>query len=263
MIEVMLRSALFFSRWLEEKRMNRAEKPVLIIQMGQPPAPIAADVGQQSDWFRSALAQLELGELLIVRPDLNEALPPPSSLTAAIVTGSWAMVTDRLAWSERTGVWLRQAVDEQLPLLGVCYGHQLLADALGGTVTNNPQGKEVGLKTVSLAPLASQDTLLSELPTYFSAYLTHLQSVVTPPPGAQVLASSALDGCQILRYSPTALSFQFHPEMDADVMNACLKNNRQPTLTVQEEPRWARRLLVEFVRQARLARPAAARAGSE
>lgn len=259
MTEAMLRSAGFFSRWLEEKRMNRTEKPVLIIQMGQPPAPIAADVGQQSDWFRSALAPLELDELLIVRPDLNETLPSPSSFTAAIVTGSWAMVTDRLEWSERTGAWLRQAMDEQLPLLGICYGHQLLADALGGTVTDNPQGKEVGLETVSLEPLAAQDNLLSELPTHFSAYLTHLQSVVTPPPGAQVLASSALDRCQILRYSPTALSFQFHPEMDASVMNACLRNSRQPTLTMPEEPRWARRLLVEFVRQARLA----ARAGSE
>lgn len=243
--------------------MNRAEKPILIIQMGEPPAPIAADVGQQSDWFRSALAPLKLGELLIVRPDLNETLPPPSALSAAIVTGSWAMVTDRLDWSERTGEWLRLAVDEQLPLLGVCYGHQLLADALGGTVTDNPQGKEVGLETVSLKPAAAQDALLSELPTEFSAYLTHLQSVVTPPPGAQVLASSALDGCQILRYSPTTLSFQFHPEMDAGVMNACLKNNRQPTLTAPEEPRWARRLLVEFVRQARLSRAAAAEAGSE
>lgn len=243
--------------------MNRAEKPILIIQMGEPPAPIADAVGQQSDWFRSALAPLELGELLIVRPDLNETLPPPSALSAAIVTGSWAMVTDRLDWSERTGEWLRLAVDEQLPLLGVCYGHQLLADALGGTVTDNPQGKEVGLETVSLKPAAAQDALLSELPTEFSAYLTHLQSVVTPPPGAQVLASSALDGCQILRYSPTTLSFQFHPEMDAGVMNACLKNNRQPTLTAPEEPRWARRLLVEFVRQARLARAAAVEAGSE
>lgn len=243
--------------------MKRAEKPILIIQMGEPPAPIAAAVGQQSDWFRSALAPLELGELLMVRPDLNETLPPPSALSAAIVTGSWAMVTDRLDWSERTGAWLRRAVDEQLPLLGVCYGHQLLADALGGTVTDNPQGKEVGLETVSLKPAAAQDALLSELPTEFSAYLTHLQSVVTPPPGAQALASSTLDGCQILRYSPTALSFQFHPEMDASVMNACLKNNRQPTLTVSEEPLWARRLLVEFVRQARLARAAATEAGSE
>lgn len=241
--------------------MNRAEKPFLIIQMGQPPAPIAADVGQQSDWFRSALATLELGELLIVRPDLNEALPPPSSLTAAIVTGSWAMVTDRLDWSEETGAWLRRAVDEQLPLLGVCYGHQLLADALGGTVADNPQGKEMGLETISLKPAAAQDALLSGLPEAFSAYLTHVQSVAIPPPGAQVLASSALDGCQILRYSPTALSFQFHPEMEAGVMNACLRNNRQPTLTVQEEPLWARRLLVEFVRQAQLAQAAAA--GSE
>ncbi|TYL43965.1 glutamine amidotransferase [Dickeya sp. ws52] len=222
---------------------------LLIVQMGEPPTPIATAVGQQADWFSSALAD-EGVQLHVVRPDIGEALPHHNEHDAAIISGSWSMVTDRLDWSERTADWLRRSVSAGLPVLGVCYGHQLLAHALGGTVADNPNGREMGLKTVTLHDNAANDALLTAIPTQFSAYLSHLQSVVTPPPGAQVLAASAQDGCQIIRYTPHTLSFQFHPEMDATVMNACLRHCALPEMTDDTEPAWARRLLLDFVRQA-------------
>ncbi|NKI75931.1 glutamine amidotransferase [Dickeya sp. CFBP 2040] len=215
---------------------------LLIVQMGEPPEPIANAVGQQADWFGSALAD-EGVQLHVVRPDAGEH-------DAAIISGSWSMVTDRLDWSERTAEWLRQCVQVGLPVLGVCYGHQLLAHALGGTVADNPNGREMGLKTVTLHDRAVTDALLTTMPTQFSAYLSHLQSVVVPPPGAQVLAASEQDGCQIIRYTSHTLSFQFHPEMDAAVMNACLRHCALPEITDSAEPVWARRLLLDFVRQA-------------
>ncbi|WP_459607856.1 glutamine amidotransferase [Dickeya oryzae] len=222
---------------------------LLIVQMGEPPEPIAQAVGQQADWFCSALAAQDV-QLHVVRPDAGDALPHPGEHDAAIISGSWSMVTDRLDWSERTAEWLRQSVQVGLPVLGVCYGHQLLAHALGGTVADNPNGREMGLKTVTLHDHAANDALLTAVPTQFSAYLSHLQSVVTPPPGAQVLAASEQDGCQIIRYTPHTLSFQFHPEMDAAVMNACLRHCALPEITHSAEPAWARRLLLDFVRQA-------------
>nr|WP_051124229.1 glutamine amidotransferase [Dickeya sp. DW 0440] len=221
--------------------------------MGEPPEPIARHVGQQADWFSQALAD-DLAHFAarihIVRPYTGEALPPPGEHDAAIISGSWSMVTEQLAWSERTAEWARERVRLGRPLLGVCYGHQLLAHALGGTVADNPNGREMGLKTVTLHAQAAEDALLTALPEQFSAYLSHLQSVVSPPEGAQVLAASEQDGCQIIRYAPHTLSFQFHPEMDAAVMNACLRHNALPELTVSDEPVWARRLLRDFVHQA-------------
>nr|WP_321163817.1 hypothetical protein [Dickeya dadantii] len=83
---------------------------LLIVQMGEPPEPIANAVGQQADWFGSALAD-EGVRLHVVRPDAGDALPNPGEHDAAIISGSWSMVTDRLDWSERppTGcarVWM-------------------------------------------------------------------------------------------------------------------------------------------------------------
>ena len=141
----------------------------------------------------------------------------PSRYAAALITGSPAMVTDREPWSEATARWLRAAADDGLPVFGVCYGHQLLAQAFGGQVDYNPRGREIGTQDVELTGEAGDDALLAGLPTHFPAQMQHSQTVTVPPPDARVLARSALDAHQFLRYSPVIVSAQFHPEFDADL----------------------------------------------
>ncbi|WP_437615496.1 glutamine amidotransferase [Erwinia sp. V71] len=222
--------------------------PLAIIQLEVPPAAVSQQVGEQAQWFIQAL-QLQPGEYLVVRPHLGEPLPDYQQVSAAILSGSWAMVTDHADWSERTAAWVRGAIDAQLPLLGVCYGHQLMSYALGGQVADNPRGWERGLK--ALDNLAADDALLAALPAQFDAWLSHRQSVLQPPAGARVLARSAVDDCQIIRYTPAALSVQFHPEFDAEIMTACL-----PAEVVDDGRRvqgtdWARTLLERFWYDAR------------
>ena len=230
--------------------------PLAIIQLETPPEGVVASVGEQQHWFVAAL-DLQPDEYRVIRPDLGDALPDPASLAAAILTGSWAMVTDRAEWSERTAAWIRRAMDYQLPLLGVCYGHQLMSYALGGLVDNNPRGVERGQQKITTKPDCESDPLLSQLPSQFSAWLSHQQSVLQAPEGAQVLASSAMDECQIIRYSQQAISFQFHPEFTGTIMTACLQNHQHDEATSsllahQSEPRWPLQLLQDFWQQQRL-----------
>lgn len=225
--------------------------PLAIIQFETPPAGVMAQVGEQQHWFIAA-AGLQPDEYRVVRPDLGEALPDPASLSAAVLSGSWAMVTDHAEWSERSAAWIRSAMDHQLPLLGVCYGHQLMAYALGGKVGDNPRGWEKGAQQVSRVGGAG-DALLGTLPARFSAWLSHRQSVLQPPCGAQVLASSAMDPCQVIRYSPQALSVQFHPEFTSTIMAACQPDGQLPETHDHRlaEPVWPLRLLQNFCQQAR------------
>ncbi|MEH2920998.1 glutamine amidotransferase [Samsonia erythrinae] len=234
------------------------EKVLLVIQLGQPPEGIASQVGQQGKWFVDAVQGKTL-PVQIVRPYLGESLPTFERLAAVIISGSWSMVTERLDWSEYTADWLRSAFDADIPMLGVCYGHQLLADALGGKVGDNPNGKEVGVQIVTTHEAAAQDALLRDYPQRFGAYLTHQQSVLEPPVGAQVLASSEMDGCQIIRYSDRVLTVQFHPEFNADIMQACLRHNETALrqggwdvdrmMDIAQEPLWARKILLDFVQR--------------
>ncbi len=121
-------------------------------------------------------------QLTTVRVFEDEPLPTPDNQTIAVLTGSWAMVTDRLAWSERTADWIRQAVAIDMPLFGVCYGHQLMAHARG-EVAYHHGGRESGSQTITLSPWGIDDPLLSGLPATFPAHLSHLQTVTRLPEG--------------------------------------------------------------------------------
>ena len=108
-------------------------------------------------------------------------------------------------------------------MFGVCYGHQLLAHALGGKVGYNPTGSELGTQTVELLPPAAGDQLLDGLPASFPAQMLHAQTVLQPPPGAAVLARSDQDPHQMFRVGPNVFSTQFHPEFGPDFVRAHLE----------------------------------------
>lgn len=194
-------------------------KPVLIIRTGQAPDNIRARHGDFPHWFRLG-AKLPLPRVQVVNVAAGEELPPPQEVAGAMITGSAAMVTERAPWSERTAGWIRDAMDVDLPLLGVCYGHQLMSHALGGRVDYLPGGREIGTLPIELLADAQHDPLAAHLPGEFRAHTTHEQSVLEVPKGTQVLARSARDPHHLLRYGRNAISVQFHPEFNADVMRA-------------------------------------------
>ncbi|MEB6534491.1 glutamine amidotransferase [Pantoea stewartii] len=224
--------------------------PLALIQLDVPPASVVEKIGEQPVWFIDAL-NLKPEDYLIVRPHLGEPLPQFTEISGAVLSGSWAMVTDHEEWSERTAAWVRAGMDAQLPLLGVCYGHQLMAYALGGKVADNPHGWERGLLALNTTTAAKHDPLLATLPDHFEAWLSHRQSVVIPPPQSTILAQSEKDPCQVLRYSPNALSMQFHPEFDRQIMDACLPDDVDSDGAELQGADWARSILTHFWLQTR------------
>lgn len=233
----------------------------LILQTGSTLAPIAARRGDFATWFTAA-AGLRRDEVEVVRVDRGEPLPAAARFAAILVTGSASMVTDALDWSERSADWLaRAARTEAAPLLGICYGHQLLVHGLGGKVDWNPRGRQIGTKTLRKEAAAAGDPLFAVAAMQFRAQTTHRQSVITLPPGASVLASSALDPHQALRLGMRAWGLQFHPEFSAGTMADYIHWRREQlsgegldARQLQSEcgpaPQ-ARRLLRRFVRLAR------------
>jgi len=195
---------------------------LLIVQTGAAAPEVLARYGDFPEWFRRGLG-LQPEQIATVRVDVGERLPTPDSVAGAVITGSAAMVPERLDWSERTAVWLRAAVGADLPVLGVCYGHQLLAHALGGRVDYNPRGREIGTAQIERLPASVDDPLIGAHPNCFLAHATHLQTVLQPPPGAVVLARSSLDNCQAVRFAPRAWGVQFHPEFTAQHMRGYLR----------------------------------------
>jgi GMP synthase (glutamine-hydrolysing) len=107
--------------------------------------------------------------------------------------------------------------------LGVCYGHQLLAWAFGGEVGFHPGGREIGTVDVELTQAAASDVLFAEMPTQFSVQASHLQSVLSLPNEAVLLARNSFDAHHVFRLGSSTWGVQFHPEFSAHVMSTYIR----------------------------------------
>lgn len=233
--------------------------PFLIVETGQPVLPMRRH-GRFPHWIRVA-AGLRADEAVVANVENGDELPRHDGFAGIIVTGSGAMVTERRDWSERSAAWLRDAAQAEVPLFGICYGHQLLAHALGGVVGDNPVGREMGTVELELHPHISDDPLFAGLPERIQAQATHLQSVLRVPEGAVVLARSELDACHAFRWRDNAWGVQFHPEFSVTHMRGYLRARgdalanegrdwRTMSSAAAAAPH-ARRVLRRFVRHAR------------
>ncbi|HTA64952.1 MAG TPA: glutamine amidotransferase [Xanthomonadaceae bacterium] len=233
--------------------------PFLIVETGDP-APSLRRYGCFAHWIRVA-AGLHRDHAVVCRVIDGEPLPRREGYAGVLITGSGAMVTERLDWSERAAKWLAEAAHAGLPLFGICYGHQLIAHALGGEVGWNPVGREIGTVRVERLAEADNDPLFGGHPPAFDAHATHMQSVLRLPEGAVKLARSDRDGCHAYRWGRSAWGVQFHPEFSTAMMRGYIAARREKLLhegidrlaierTVTAAP-LARTLLRRFVRHAR------------
>jgi len=192
-----------------------APRPLLILKTGSTFDDLAAARGDFEHWTAEAMG-LVSGQWVCA--DVRNAIAPPdpAGLAGCVVTGSHDMVTDDAGWMLAAGRWISRAVDAGLPVLGICFGHQLMAHALGGRAAYHPDGPEIGTVDVALTADAAADPLFSAMPPRFAAHVTHSQTALVLPPGSVVLATGDHDPHQAFRLGSSAWGVQFHPEFDAE-----------------------------------------------
>lgn len=239
---------------------NSHQPPFLIIETGQPVPSMKRHRGFPH-WIRVA-AGLEADDAVVVNVQGGESLPDQHEGFAGIlVTGSGAMVTDKEDWSEATADWLRDAIHAGVPTLGICYGHQLIAHALGGEVGYMPKRQMGTIEVLTNEEDADKDPLFAKAPNRFSAQVTHMQSVMRAPEGAVILAKSDADPHHAFRFGEHAWGLQFHPEFSGTMMRGYVEARKERLAEegichkelsrgVSATPH-ARKVLRRFVRHAR------------
>jgi GMP synthase (glutamine-hydrolysing) len=192
-------------------------KSLLIIKAGSTFPVIRQRLGDFEDWVISACG-LSTDVFRVIDLQEGESLPLVDCLSGVIITGSHAMVTDQDVWMQKLAVWVIAVVQRQIPLLGICFGHQLLAKAMGGDIDYHPLGREIGTVAVTLTDEGKKDRLLGGLPDTFLAHATHAQSVINLPFNAVRLAENGFEAQHAFRLGYNAWGLQFHPEFTAEIV---------------------------------------------
>lgn len=155
-----------------------------------------------------------------VQLNAGEPLPDLDGYDALWVLGGPMDVwqEDAHPWLKAEKAYIRDAVEARgIPFLGLCLGHQLLAEALGGAVAPS-QTPEIGVMDVQLTEAGATGVIFDGLPERFACLQWHSAEVVRMPPGAQCLATSPACAVQAMKWGTRAFSAQFHIEVEADTV---------------------------------------------
>jgi GMP synthase-like glutamine amidotransferase len=192
-----------------------------ILRTGAPPGDLESRFGRYDDMFERLL-----GPDFELRPyDVAAGELPARTDThpAFLITGSAAGVYEPLPWIEPLLALLREAKGKS-KLVGICFGHQAMAEAWGGRVEKSERGWAAGLQDYELvdrAPWMGENP-----PARLAVPVSHQDRVTVAPPGAEVLAHSAFSPFGMLAWGGDALSMQFHPEFEPDYTRALIEHRR-------------------------------------
>jgi len=227
---------------------------VLLLKAGETSPAVRLRVGDYDGWFARAFHAAGV-RVTTVHVALGEPLPRKlRAFDAVVMTGSPLSVTQRVPWMDRAEELLLDAEARRMGVLGVCFGHQLLAHAHGGRVVVSPRGREIGSVAVDLTAAGLEDPLFEGVASRFTVQTTHADHVPCLPGGATLLAGNAHAPVQAVAYGRHVRGVQFHPELDAASMRwviqarAASLAERLPTLLAGLSPSPAGpRILANFL----------------
>lgn len=192
---------------------------IALLKMGSTMPSVKAQYGDYEDWFATAL-DISTESLVVLDAHAPTPLPQSLKFDGLIISGSAFSVYDRAPWSERASTWIKGHVQAETPILGVCYGHQLLAQQRGASVALSPGGREIGVCPIQRT---QTDPIFDGLDDDFSVIQTHSDAVLSPVEGAEIIAQSPQASNQAMRIGPNIRTLQWHPEMTPEVIEIYIK----------------------------------------
>lgn len=186
-----------------------------LLQTGDVPAPLRQTFGPYAKMFETMFDQTGRAfSYDVIKVSEGEPLPKPGEVEAVVLPGSAAGVYEDHAWLAPLREFIRQSYAARIPMLGICFGHQIMADALGGAVRKSDKGWGLGRHRYETR---HRPSFMQTAPASFAVACSHQDQVIEPPQEGEVILSSDFTPNAGLAYrNGAALSFQAHPEFEDD-----------------------------------------------
>lgn len=199
-----------------------------ILETGRPSAALEAEHGNYPEMVATLLASGDGALRFKTYGVIDDQFPDSvDECDGYVVTGSRFSVLDETPWMLRLEAFLREAMAADRPVFGICFGHQILAKALGGTVKKADQGWQLGLKNYQLV---KRPEWMEDGPDSIRINAIHQDQVVVAPEGAELIATSPECPLAGLVYGDKAVTLQAHPEFTLDFEQALLETYGGVTL---------------------------------
>jgi GMP synthase (glutamine-hydrolysing) len=200
---------------------------VLVVKTGTCDPVVVTEHGDYDVWFRTSLEDCGC-EVTVAPVYEGTAMPSFEGFDGVLITGSKLNVRQEEPWMAEVGRWSLDVATAGTPVLSVCFGHQLVGEALGGWVDTHPGGPEVGRIDVSLTREGRADPLFAGLAEPIVFHASHWCALVSPPtdPRVVLLAENAHTTWQAFSVGPNFRAVQFHPELTANIMRAVLASRK-------------------------------------
>ncbi len=191
-----------------------------ILETGRPPAPLAPQYGDYPGMFVKLLQDAGLeAETTSFDVQAGELPETPEAFDAYLITGSAAGVYEDLPWIAPLEQFL-VAAKGRAKLVGICFGHQIMAQAFGGKVIKSPKGWGIGLQPYAVF---EREAWMDDARSVAVA-VSHQDQVVEAPPGARAVAGNDFCPFGVLAYDDQpAISLQHHPEFAPDYAQALIE----------------------------------------
>ena len=188
-------------------------KNIIILDCGPSLKDVSKEFGQSPEWIISSLKKYDIQFTWIKSHSGEEE----NIGDAWIITGSPRSVYDEEDWMRDLVSKIREAAKINKPILGICFGHQLIAKSFGGKVKLNPMGWELGAYPIDLTKEGLSSSLFKGISDKSIVYESHKDIVSTIPEDAILLASNK-KGNQAFQLYDTLYGVQFHPEFSLEII---------------------------------------------
>lgn len=200
-----------------------------ILETGEVPEQLARRHGDYPAMFERLLRAADPALEFSVFHVVDEQLPGAVDVCDAwLVTGSRHGVYDPLPWIEPLKAFLKAAYEAGVPIIGICFGHQILAEALGGRAVKSDKGWGLGVRRYTVH---HKPAWMTGIDHEFALNALHQDQVVELPADAEVLAGSEFCPYAVLAYRGNAISIQPHPEFETAYLRDLIEYRRSTSFS--------------------------------